>query len=312
MSVPVSSPRERLVTFDALRDTLSRRYYDSTFGGVNWDALTRAYRPRAAAAQTDGRWLGLVREMLSRLHSSHLDIGAINLADAFPTRGGGRGTDESQSIQWRRIDARVGYLRIAQFNEGPAAIARLDSAFAVLAALPGLVVDVRGNPGGTLGVAMRLGDYLLPAATPVGTFTSRRPSAPVDYSGYDVNEFIQLLRTNGTVRITSGGRVGRPYKGRVALLIDGHCGSTTEAFAAVLSELHGATLVGERTAGAMLSGTEVGLPGGWILRFPEADFRTPGGVRLEGRGVLPDVVVKRHWYRDSQMQTAILIAGGVR
>src|SRR5439155_2343196 len=99
---------------------------------------------------------------------------------------------------------------------------------------PGLIVDVRGNPGGTLGVAIRLGDHLLPTATAVGTFTSQRESAPADYSGYDVDEFLRILRQNGAVRIVSGGRVTRRYGGRVVLLIDERCGSTTEAFAAVL------------------------------------------------------------------------------
>jgi len=308
LRIPVASPAERLATFDALHDTLVRRYYDAAFGGVNWDSLTHVYRVSAVGARNDGEWLAIVRRMLSRLHSSHLDVAAITLADALPTRGGGASTDESQFIKWRRIDAQVGYLRIAQFDEGPAALDRLDSAFAALVGLPGLVVDVRGNPGGTLGVAMRLGDYLLPPRTPVGTFTTQTPSVVVDYSGYKVDEFLQLLRTRGAVRIMSGGRAARPYRGRVALLIDGHSGSTTEAFAGVLGELHLATLVGERTAGAMLSAAEVALPLGWVLRFPEADFRTPGGQRLEGHGVLPDVVVKRHWYRDNQLDRAVSIA----
>jgi len=310
--IPLASPTDRLATFDALHDTLTLRYYDAAFGGISWDSLSHAYRARAAAARTDGDWLRIVREMLSRLRSSHLDISAITLAEALPSRGGGESTDESQFIQWHRIDSRVGYLRIAQFDEGAAAIARLDSAFAQLGGLAGIVVDVRGNPGGTLGVAMRLGDYLLPRATPVGTFTTQRPSMAVDYSGYKVDDFLRLLRTQGAVRMVSGGRAARPYRGRVALLIDGQSGSTTEAFAAVLGELHLATLVGERTAGAMLSAAEVGLPGGWVLRFPEADFRTPGGQRLEGRGVAPDVQVKRHWYRDSQLQRAITVAAAVR
>jgi Peptidase family S41/Tricorn protease C1 domain len=307
MPMPLSSSAGRMAAFDALHDSLAARYYDPTFGGVNWDSLTKARRRRVGLARSDGEWLAGTRQMLAQLRSSHLDVSAIRLAEAFPTRGGGASTDESKFIQWRRIESDVGYLRIAQFDEGPAAIARLDSAFAALGDLPGLVVDVRGNPGGTLGVAMRLGDHLLPARTPVGTFTTQHRSTPIDYSGYEVDEFLKLLRQNGAVRLVSGGRVSRPYRGRLALLIDEHCGSTTEAFAAVLGELHLATLVGRRTAGAMLSSTELELGGDWILRFPEADFRTPSGRRIEGQGVEPDVIAARHWYRDSQLQAAVTI-----
>lgn len=43
----------------------------------------------------------------------------------------------------------------------------------------------------------------------------------------------------------------------------------------------------------MLSSSEVPVVGRWTLRLPEADFRTPGGVRVEGNGVEPDIVVQR-------------------
>ena len=308
LAVAPSSVGQRVAIFHALRDSLARRYYDSTFGGLSWDSLTTAYRPQAAAARSDGEWLAAVRRMLGELHSSHLDLSAISVADAFPTRGGGANTDESKIIEWRSVDSRVGYLRIAQFDEGPAAIARLDSAFAALRGHAGLVVDLRGNPGGTLGIAMRLGDYLMSRPTPVGTFTTRRASAaPAQYSGYSVDEFLRLLREKGAVTLVAGGHVAQPYQGRVAILIDGGSGSTTEAFVAVLQELHLASLVGQRTAGAMLSSAELQLDGGWVLRFPEADFRTPAGQRIEGRGVSPDIVASRHWYRDSQLRAAVSI-----
>ncbi len=90
----------------------------------------------------------------------------------------------------------------------------------------------------------------------------------------------------------------------VALLIDGGCGSTTEAFAAVIQELHRAVLVGRKTAGAMLSSTEVQLSSDWVVRIPEADFHTPAGKRVEGVGVSPDIAASRHWYRDSQLSVA--------
>ncbi len=300
-----STVGSRGAAFDAVRDTLRARYYDSTFGGVRFDSLAADWRPRAVAAPNDGAWLAIVRRMLRALHSSHLDVGAITLAEAFPTRGGGT-ADEAKIIRWGALTPRVGYLRIKQFDEGPRAIARLDSAFAALRGYGAVVVDVRGNPGGTLGVAMRLGDHLFGHPTPAGSFTTRRSRGiPAVWDGYDVDAFTALLRDSGSVTIVTGGRVPRRYAGRVALLVDSHSGSTTEAFAAVLQELRAATLVGERTAGAMLSSAEVRVDGGWVLRFPEADFRTPAGRRVEAIGVTPDVVAPRHWYRDSQLAAAV-------
>ena len=319
LAVAASSSLERVAAYDSVWRTVSASYYDPSFGGVDWTAVRACYAPLAAAVHNDGELLAVVRQMLGELHSSHLDFSAIALADAFPTRGGGPDTDEARAIVWRGLTSRIGYVRIAQFDEGAAALARLDSAFLVLGPLPGLIVDVRGNPGGTLGVALRLGDHLLTQPAVVGYFATRgglrafgatnldelNPAVLPRFRGYDVADFQSELRRAGAVTIESGGRVARPYAGRVVLLIDERCGSTTEAFAAVLQELRRATLVGHRTAGAMLSSVEMPIVGGWVLRLPEADFRTPAGRRIEGTGVIPDIIASKHWYRDSQLHAAV-------
>jgi hypothetical protein len=317
---PSSSP-ERVAAFDSAWTMVSRMFYDPSFGGVDWAIVHTRYAPQAMAARNDGDLLAVMRRMLAELHSSHLDISAITLADAFPTRGGGSSTDEPEYIAWRALTPSIGYLRIAQFDEGPAAIARLDSAFSVLGALRGLIVDVRGNPGGTLGLALRLGDNLLTKPSPVGYFATRGglrsfgvtsideldPAKLPRFRGYSVEDFQRDLRHAGAVTIETGGRVARPYLGRVVLLIDERSGSTTEALAAVMQELHRATLVGHRTAGGMLSSAEIPIVGGWVLRLPEADFRTPAGRRVEGTGVTPDVIASKHWYRDNQLRAGVSV-----
>jgi hypothetical protein len=298
----LSNADERVKVFDSAWATVGDRYYDPRFDFARWDSLRTVYRPRAVAARNDGELQTIVREMFAELHSSHLDFLGITTADAFPDRGG-ETADESRVITWRSLDANTAYLRIAMFDEGPAAIARLDSAFGFIFRFRGLVIDVRGNPGGTLGVAMRLGDYLFPQPVAVGIFAKRVAHDTVVYTGYKVDEFLRVLDSVGAVMIKTGGRA-TPYAGRVALLIDERCGSTTEAFAAVIQELRRAVLVGQKTAGAMLSSTEVHLPADWVLRVPEADFHTPAAKRVEGVGVSPDIVASRHWYRDSQLIAA--------
>jgi len=51
-----------------------------------------------------------------------------------------------------------------------------------------------------------------------------------------------------------------------------------------------ATVVGERTLGAVLPSVIEKLPNGAVFQYAVADFKTPNGVLLEGRGVVPDVV----------------------
>jgi len=298
----LSTAGERVRAFDSAWTIVRERYYDPRFDLARWDSLRAIYRPRAVAARNDGELQTILRQMLAELRSSHLDFLGITTAEAFPGRGG-ETANQLRDITWRSLDDNTAYLRIAMFDEGSAAIARLDTAFAFISRFRNLVIDVRGNPGGTLGVAMRLGDYLFAQPVSVGTFAKRAARDTAVYTGYKVDEFLRVLNSSGAVTIKTGGRAN-PYNGRVALLVDGSCGSTTEAFAAVIQELHRAVLVGQKTAGAMLSSAEVPLSPDWVLRIPEADFHTPAGKRVEGIGVSPDILASRHRYRDSQLSAA--------
>ena len=72
--------------------------------------------------------------------------------------------------------------------------------------------------------------------------------------------------------------------------MDNGCASTTEAMAAVIKESGRARLFGAATAGRMLSSRRLTVMDGYTLRIAYADFRTPGGLDVEGVGVTPDQV----------------------
>jgi len=204
-------------------------------------------------------------------------------------------------VTWRREACDIGYVRIASFVEDPAERQSLDTAFAELATTRGLIVDLRGNTGGNLGLAMRLGDRLFTGQATVGAFATRRAldsagvasmdDLPEDafetFGGYSVEAFQDALTQAGAVRIATGGRAD-PYDAPVALLIDGRCASTTEAMAAAIKESGRARLFGATTAGRMLSSRRLPVLDGYTLRVAYADFRTPGGTQVEGVGVVPD------------------------
>jgi C-terminal processing protease CtpA/Prc len=115
--------------------------------------------------------------------------------------------------------------------------------------------------------------------------------------------FFDMLREHGALR----GRVQptpTPFSGSVYVLIDSGTASAAEPLAALLQSEHRATLIGERTAGAMLSSESIDLGNGWSLRLPTADYFTAEGVRLEGRGVTPD----RKVTSDRSLEAAIALA----
>ncbi|MFJ6023400.1 S41 family peptidase [Brevundimonas sp. NPDC092305] len=134
-----------------------------------------------------------------------------------------------------------------------------------------IVVDLRGNPGGRLSEADAVLSCFLPSNRAWATRTAR--------SG---RHFV--LRTGGGC-----GSLNGPVANPVAVLVDRESRSAAELTPAALQEAGRAVVVGQPTAGAVLISQETRLPDGGRLTLSRADFVTSGGVRLEKRGVTPDV-----------------------
>ncbi len=89
----------------------------------------------------------------------------------------------------------------------------------------------------------------------------------------------------------SESRPVEPFAGPLAILIDGMSVSTSEIFAGGMQAIGRARVFGETSAGQALPAGTYQLPDGDVLMHVIADFRAPGGTRIEGRGVIPDVPV---------------------
>lgn len=134
-----------------------------------------------------------------------------------------------------------------------------------------IVLDLRGNSGGLLLEADAVLSCFLPAARPWATRTTR--------NGRRI-----LMKTGGGCGALDG-----PVANDVAVLVDERSRSAAELTPAALQEARRAVVVGAPTAGAVLISQETRLPDGGRLTLSRADFVTSGGVRLEKRGVTPDI-----------------------
>lgn len=316
----VRLPRETLApltgtaVFDSVVRVLERHFYDPGYNGADWARLVDEARPRVAAARTDGEAYAVISGLLRALGTSHLNFTA---APRVPSPSPANTTAprapaaSSPVVSWQVLSPSLGYLRIENFGPTGAAlvpeVARMDSAFAEMAGLPAIVIDLRGNEGGSVDLAYRLGQHLVAAPVPAGYFVVRQgydargmrtaaaldpatiPGLPTDGSVTGAMLTGAVNAAGGAAMLYVGGGLARPYTGRVAILTDGNTGSAAEAVAAILRETRGAVTVGERTAGAMLSAADVQVAPGWRLRYPAMDFRTAAGVRVEGDGVALDV-----------------------
>lgn len=132
---------------------------------------------------------------------------------------------------------------------------------------PALIVDLRFNNGGRIAVLRSCLDTLFPARRTLAYFVDRAGKSSA---------------------LECSGRGDASYPGKVIVLVNSQSRSAAEMFAAIVRETGRGTVIGARTAGAVLNSFEVELPDGGRLNISRRDFRMPTGHRLEGTGVAPD------------------------
>jgi carboxyl-terminal processing protease len=192
----------------------------------------------------------------------------------------------------RRLSGNLGYIRFNIFTipvmeKVRTAIKDLGGLNSSENRVAGLIFDLRGNPGGVGGIASGIAGLLAAQQGSLGTMKMR--STQMNFT------FFPQAQT---------------YSGPVVILIDGLSGSTSEVFAGGMQEIGRAVVIGERSMGAALPSFFQKLPTGALFQFAIADFKTPKGILIEGRGVFPNLEIK--WNRvellagrDPQLNAAI-------
>jgi len=140
----------------------------------------------------------------------------------------------------------------------------------------GIVLDLRGNPGGLAAMLMGVSGHFIDEPRVLGTMKTRDAEL----------RFVVNPRRVGA----TGARV-TPYGGPVAILVDALTGSASECFAGGLQALGRARVFGQPSMGQALPALFDRLPNGDVLVHAYGDFVTASGERLEGRGVRPDELV---------------------
>jgi C-terminal processing protease CtpA/Prc len=87
----------------------------------------------------------------------------------------------------------------------------------------------------------------------------------------------------------------KPFHGRVVLLVNRHTASAAEMIVAFARENQLATIVGEKTAGRLLSATSVKVGNGFRLAMPTGAYYTWNGLVLEGTPMEPDELIEFNW-----------------
>jgi carboxyl-terminal processing protease len=175
----------------------------------------------------------------------------------------------------RQVDRDGAAIGVIAFNVWMTAISRpFDEA--VDRTAKGIVVDLRGNPGGVLTMIMGVSGHFLDGPVNLGVIKTRESSL----------NLVANPRMVGTA-----GQAVQPFSGPVAILVDSGSYSASEIFAGGMQSIGRARIFGSRTPGGALPAVLERLPGGDVLQYAIGDFTTATGQRIEGRGVIPDTEV---------------------
>lgn len=181
-----------------------------------------------------------------------------------------------QTLTSSMINGNVAYIKISEFTDTNADQFNTQLAALIQKGASGIVVDLRGNSGGSMkGMAAML-DTLLPAGN------------TVSYRGKDGKTTVEYTSTSNAVSQT------------VSVLVDGDTLGAAELFAADIRDYKKGLLVGQKTGGSGTKDEVVALSDGSAMVLSVANYLTLNGDTFTGKGI--DVNVSKELTKDQQAQ----------
>jgi carboxyl-terminal processing protease len=175
-----------------------------------------------------------------------------------------------RTVRAEPLPGRYGYVRITHFNDStPRDLGRQLAQLQAAQPLAGLVLDLRGNPGGVLESAVGVADDFLDSGVIVRA------------EGRTADSRFEMSASGGDLL----------HAAPLVVLVDRGSASGAEIVAGALRDHGRATLMGERTFGKGSVQTVVPLRDGLALKLTTSRYFTPSGASIHDRGIDPDVAL---------------------
>jgi hypothetical protein len=279
-------------------DTTRKYIFDkSLLDGREWKRFKKKTRKIAANAVDDVELFFGVNMLAPKLPFSHFNLMLMSAQQSNDLLK----ASSSGNLVWKELNAETAYVEIKSFGGNAK---EMDSVFLQVLnhSYKNLIVDLRKNPGGGLQAGIAFGKYVSNKEINAGYFVTNKWFADPDNrlnpkleslpstQAKTTNEFIQELKsTPGKNLILKPEK--NVFDGNLYVLTSGSTASTCEPIVDALKRNKLATIVGEKTAGAMLSATIMQLKDNYFLFLPIADYYTADKRRLDQVGVKPDVEI---------------------
>ena len=173
-----------------------------------------------------------------------------------------------------------------------------------------LIVDLRFNGGGAVVNLLHFAGYFVDPKLKLGFMLDK--SCLTHFKTDEMREPANLaeLAPFANDYMMTPRKASLQFKGNLIILINGGTGSASEIFTAAMHDLYGkktvdrdgkvtadvsdstCTVIGTKSAGAVLFSTFTSASNGFALQMPIADYLTPSTARLEGNPIVPDVAAE--------------------
>ena len=161
----------------------------------------------------------------------------------------------------------LGYIGITMFDEetGKDFVKALNELTSE--GVKGIILDMRGNPGGVVDAAVEIGDAILPKTSFV-TLKDNKGEVVQDYKLDDKYNDIKIV-----------------------VLVNEGSASASEILAGAIRDLDRAKIIGKTSYGKGVVQNVMSLPGGDGLKLTTSEYFTPSGKSINKKGIVPDIEV---------------------
>ena len=259
--------------FEAAWRLVNDRYWNLEEQDIDWDQIRKLYSAKALEATNETSFYTILENMYLELGDNHSIFVPPNRLEAFSSTYGDlpcigifmQADKIPDTIHFELMLNGLGYIKLPELaSKNVAKHVRQAVRMLVEQQATGIVLDLRGNPGGRLLAMMQV----------AGIFT---------------RGFLWRTITNWTLPIPYPALGVIETKLPLAILIDSDVHSAAEGLAGALQNTGRATLIGEKTAGNVEAILPFCFPDGsqaWIATGVLAPIV---GATWEGRGVIPDI-----------------------
>ena len=199
---------------------------------------------------------------------------------------------ESPTVNQKMLDNNIGYIQITEFDT-----VTLDQFTEALAGcrgsgMKGLILDLRGNPGGNLNTVCDIAREILPKGLIV--YTEDKNGKRTEYTCDGTNQIKEPL----------------------VVLVDSGSASASEILAGAIKDYGIGTLVGTTTFGKGIVQRIISLSDGSAVKLTVSNYYTPNGNNIHKIGIAPDIEEKfdgEAYYNDgvdNQLNKAIEVMNG--